>query len=99
MNKYLLTVALLTVYCNIIFAKPLLTKGKYLIATLYDEATGAVSSGNSTYQLAYYPDKDAETAIESDYWIIKNRGNDQFTFQNATSHKYIKYNASSADRT
>jgi len=99
MNKFLLIVALLTVYSNIIFAKPSLTKGKYLIATLYDGATGTISPGNSTYQLAYFPDKDAETAIESDYWIIKNLGNDQYTFQNASTLKYIKYNSLAIDRT
>jgi len=99
MKKFFITLSILIVCANISFAKPVFTKSKYLIASLYDGASGTVSPGNSTYQFVYNPDNAIETVTESDYWIIKNLGNGQYTFQNAASLKYIKYDASAADRT
>jgi hypothetical protein len=81
-------------------AKPVLTKSKYLIAALSDGATGTVSPGTPEYPLVYYPDRNTETALETDYWIIEEQGNDRYSFRNASSLKYICYDASaSVDRT
>ena len=98
MKKSLPFLLVLLLFCNISFAKPVLTNGKYLISTLYDGATGTVSPGNTIYQLAYFPDRNSETATESDYWIIKNQGGLEYTFQNAATLKYIRYDATSIDR-
>lgn len=93
MNKLLFTLSLLVISNSILFAKPILTKNKYLIATLYDGATGTVSPGTATYPLIYNPDKEIEQASDQDYWIIKNLGGSEYTFQNASTLKYIKYDA------
>lgn len=98
MNKLLSTLALLVISSCILFAKPILIKNKYLIATLYDKAIGTVSSGTAAYQLIYYPDKEIEQANDSDYWIIKNTGGAEYTFQNAATLKYIKYDGTAIDR-
>lgn len=100
MKKLTLALFMLIVFCNISFAKPILTKSKYLIATLLDGATGTVSPGTNTYPLAYYADRDAESATESDYWIIKEQGSNEYTFQNASTLQYIRHdNTSTSDRT
>ena len=81
-------------------AKPVLTKSKYLIATLSDNATGTVSPGTTNYPLVYYPGRTPESALETDYWIIEEQGNDRYSFRNASTQKYIRYDdASGADRT
>ena len=98
MKKFLPLLITLILCCNTSFAKPVLTSSKYLISTLYDGATGTVSPGNSTYQLAYYPDRSNETATSSDYWIIKSAGGLEYTFQNSSSLKYIRYDVTAIDR-
>lgn len=98
MNKFVSTLALLVISSCILFAKPILTKNKYLIATLYDGATGTVSLGITPYQLVYCPDKEIEQAKDSDYWIVKNTEENEYTFQNAATHKYIKYDGTTIDR-
>jgi len=80
------------------FSKPLFTKSRYLIATYSDNATGTVSPGNSTYQLVYNADRDEVTALETDYWIIKNVNGNLYSFQNASTGKYIQYNSTAAER-
>lgn len=59
---------------------------------------GTVAPGNSTYQLAYYPDKDSESVTEEDYWIVKTVNGIDYSFQNAATGKYIRYNAEVAER-
>jgi len=98
MKKYISALIALILCCNISFAKPILTSSKFLISTLYDGATGTVSPGNSTYQLAYFPERSNETATTSDYWIIKNQGGLEYTFQNAETLKFIRYDGTSIDR-
>jgi hypothetical protein len=71
-------------------AKPILSKSQYLIATLEDP-TGTVSPATGTYQLIYNPNNNSETAVASDYWIISNINGNQYTFQNASTKKYIKH--------
>jgi hypothetical protein len=80
-------------------AKPVLTKSKYLIATLHDGATGTVSPGTTSYPLVYYPDRSAESALETDYWTIEEQGDGRYSFRNTSTLKYISYDASRADRT
>jgi len=98
MKKFIPTLIALLISCNISFAKPVLTTGKYLIATLFDGASGTLSPGDSSYPLAYFPDRSAESATESDYWIIKNLGGLEYTFQNAATLKYIRHDVTSIDR-
>ncbi|MGC3978608.1 MAG: CotH kinase family protein [Paludibacteraceae bacterium] len=75
-------------------SKPVLSASKqYLIATLNDNATGTVSLGNADYPLIYNTDRDEENAQPTDYWIIKNISDNQYTFQNASTGKYIQYNS------
>jgi hypothetical protein len=80
-------------------AKPVLTKNRYLIAVLSDEASGTVSPGSGTYPLVYYPDRSTESALESDYWTIEEQAGDRYSFRNASTLKYIRYDDSSSDRT
>jgi len=98
MKKIIPALITLILCCNISFAKPVLTSSKYLISSLYDGAKGTVSPGNSTYQLAYFPDRSTETATASDYWIIKNLGGLEYTFQNSSTLKYIRHDGTAIDR-
>lgn len=98
MKKNIPALIALILCCNFLFAKPILTSSKFLISTLYDGATGTVSPGNSTYQLAYFPERSNETATISDYWIIKNLGGMEYTFQNAETLKFIRYDGTTIDR-
>lgn len=77
------------------FAKPIFIKSKHLIATLYSAATGTVSlsTGTAPYQLRYLIENDIESAVESDYWIIKEQSANEYSFQNAATLQYIKYDA------
>jgi hypothetical protein len=94
------TVLLFTFLLNVtLSAKPVLTESKYLIATLSNGATGTVSPGTQDYPLVYYPDRSVESALETDYWIIEEQEKNRYSFRNASSLKYICYDASSADRT
>jgi len=104
MKKYLsvflclLVISLLSY--NNLFAKPQFTQGKYLIATLSDGSTGVVGPGSVNYPLAYYPDRNDESALDTDFWIIKDEGNNQYSFQNAATLQYIRHDVSAAqDRT
>jgi len=102
MKKAVLTLLLIFSICYFSLANPILTPNKYLIGTLYDEytGTGTVSPGTSSYPLVFYPERNEESATESDYWIITNQGNSEYTFQNAHTLKYIQYNATAtSDRT
>lgn len=82
--------------CHLAFAKPILTKGKYLISTLSDGAIGTVSLGTSLIPLVYNPDTEIEMATESDYWIVKSVGADEYTFQNSSTLQYIKHDVNAA---
>lgn len=96
-NTFLLIVLFLGY--QIVFPKPVFTKGRYLISCLATGTSGTVSPGNNTYPLVFQPNRNSETAKDSDYWIINDIGNGKFSFQNAATHKYIRYNSFSADRT
>jgi hypothetical protein len=98
MKKITLSFLFLSILVTVSFAKPIFSKSKYQIATQYDGVIGAVVPGNSTYQLAYDPMVETETARDSDYWIIKNINTTEYTFQNASTGKYIRYNSTVADR-
>lgn len=99
-RKYLLILLYVVLSGNIISAKPILTKSKYLIATLSAGASGTVSVGNNSYPLVYYPERDSESASETDYWMINEEENGLFSFRNASSLKYIRHNvASTSERT
>lgn len=74
------------------------SQSNYLIASFYDNASGVVCLGNSTYPLTYNTSRDEQSALESDFWIIKNLTGDQYTFQNASTGQYIKYNNLITDR-
>ena len=88
--KKILLLLLVVVSLITVNAKPVLSKSQYLIATLEDP-TGTVSPSTGTYQLIYNPNNNSETAVASDYWIITNINGNQYTFQNASTKKYIKY--------
>ncbi len=99
MKKYLFLLMALFVICQHSFSKPLFAKGKYLIGCLANGSTGTVSPGNTTYPLAFYPDRDNEIAQDSDYWAVKDLGSGKYAFQNSATLKYIQYNSASVDRT
>lgn len=98
MKKNSLLFLLLSLFVTASFAKPIFSKSKYLIATQYDGAIGAFVPGNSTYQLAYDPLVEVETAKDSNFWVIKNINATEYTFQNAATGKYIRYNSAVAER-
>lgn len=99
MKRFTLAFFIFLSLCNIILAKPILSKSKYMIATLYDAATGTVCPGNNTYQLAYNPLKDIESATDSDYWYINKVSPTEYTFQNVATLKYIRHDlAVTSDR-
>jgi hypothetical protein len=98
MKKHILFLALLVLFCESTFSKPLFTKSKYLIACLENGSTGTVSPGNAEYNLAFFPDRDSENATDSDYWVIKDLGSGQYAFQNASTLKFIKYKPDTVDR-
>lgn len=75
------------------FSKPILNKSKYLIATAYDNASGVLALGTTNYPLVYTANRDEVSALETDYWIVKNVDGDKYTFQNASNAKYIAYNS------
>ena len=86
--------------CHNLLAKPLFTQSNYLIAVLSSGSTGTVSPGTVNYPLVYYPDRNDESALETDYWIIKEQENNRYSFQNAATLQYICHDMSaSADRT
>lgn len=99
MKKIIITLAIGFVLFQISFAKPMFLKSKYLIGCLANGRIGTVSPGNTTYPLVFYPDRDSETANDSDFWAIRDLGNGKYAFQNAETSKYIKYNSASVDRT
>ena len=90
---------ILLLTCNSLFAKPVFTQSKYLIAVLSDDAIGTVSPGTVSYPLVYYSHRNDETALTTDYWIIEEQGNNQYSFRNAATFQYIRYDNSVADRT
>lgn len=98
MKKHLLF-CLFLVLCYNSFAKPSFTQSKYLIGCLDNGTTGTVHPGTADYPLVFYPDRDSETATDSDYWLVKDLGSGKYTFQNFATSKYIQYSSSSADRT
>ena len=102
MKKYLVSflfVLFALLPYNTLFSKPAFTQEKYLIAVLSSGTTGTVSPGTDNYPLVYYPNRNEETALESDYWIIEEQENNRYLFRNAITLKYICYNTSVADRT
>ena len=96
-------VVLLWVLCTLsnstLFAKPVLTQSKYLIAVFSAGSTGTVSPGTPAYPLVYNPNRNAQSALETDYWIIEEQEDDRYSFRNASTLQYIGYNKSSVDRT
>lgn len=97
--KQVLVSSYFLIYFAVLQAKPVLTASHYLIATLSNNASGTVSLGTTTYPLVYNSDRNEETALASDFWEIENIAGDQYTFQNASTGKYIRYNsAASSER-
>ena len=99
MKKYLFTLLCLSIVLlssNILSAKPQFTKSKYLIAVLSSGSTGVVAPGTVNYPLVYYSDRNNKSALETDYWIIKEQENNQYSFQNAKTLRYIRYDMSAA---
>lgn len=93
----LVIVFIFSCYVNA-YSKPVLRGSQYLIATLFDSATGVLGLGDETYSLSYYADRNTETATPSDFWLIKNVTGNEYTFQNAETKKYIKYDVNITDR-
>lgn len=98
MNRNILIYTLLILNIVLLQAKPILTKNKYLISTQYDSGVGTVSPGNGIYPLVYNDLRSEADALETDYWVIKNISGNNYTFQNASTGQYIRYNPSAADR-
>ncbi|GHT05377.1 hypothetical protein AGMMS49525_12650 [Bacteroidia bacterium] len=82
---------------NDLLAKPVFTNSKYLIAVLSANATGTVSPGTEAYPLVYYLERDAESALETDYWIIEEQENNHYSFRNASTSKYIRHDVSASE--
>lgn len=99
--KKILFLSLLTLFVQAALdamqAKPKFKASQYLIAVKSDGATGTVSPGNSEYHLAYF-DKTIEQVGDSDFWVIKDEGNERYSFKNAATQKYIRFDSSSDDR-
>ena len=99
-KSLLIALNLSLIFSNtILFAKPVLTQSRYLIAVLSAGTTGTVSPGTANYPLVYYPDRNDESAFEADYWIIEEQENNRYSFRNASTLQYISYNTSSVDCT
>ena len=82
---------------SFLFAKPVFTQGSYLIAVLSERTVGTVSPGNANYQLAYHSDRNEESALASDYWIIEEQAHNQYSFRNAATRQYIRYDQSASE--
>lgn len=98
MRKYILALAIHLFVCQSAISVPILKKNSYMIATYYDNNTGVVGLGSKNYPLVYFPDVTSEEAKDSIYWIIKNVEGSLFTFQNAATLQYIKYDKAFSDR-
>lgn len=83
-----------------LIAKPVLIDSKYLIGSLQSGGIGVVGLGGTSsstgtfYPLSFYIDRDGDSALPSDYWIIKEEAPGQYSFQNAETLQYIKYQSS-----
>ncbi|MDA3854537.1 MAG: CotH kinase family protein [Bacteroidales bacterium] len=98
MKSTILVIVFIFSCCVNTYSKPVLRGSQYLIATLFDGGTGALGLGDETYSLAYYADRDSQTATDSYSWLIKNVTGNEYTFQNAENKKYINYEVNVADR-
>ena len=91
MKKTLLILTIFLLVCSFSFSKPVFKSSKYIIACQFDNVLGGVLPGAGEYKLTYNPDFDGDTAPDSAYWIIKEEMDGLYSFQNATSKKYIKH--------
>lgn len=100
MQKHLFKLSLLLLLCSIQLsnAKPIFKQHNYLIGCKTDYGSGVVGIGVTTpdlyYPMAFYPQRDNETALDEDYWIIKEEADGEYSFQNAVTMQYIKHDLS-----
>jgi hypothetical protein len=79
-------------------AKPILERNQYLIGCLTNNGTGTVSPhGVGTFQLIFNPEKGADTAEDTDFWVITNVSDDFYTFRNAVSGQYIAHDITASN--
>lgn len=78
-----------------VIAKPILKQAKYLIGCQQNEGSGVVGIGKEVnglyYPLAFYGSRNSDSALESDYWIIKEEFPGEYSFRNAETLQYIRY--------
>ncbi len=87
---------LIAFYSNIGYSKPILSQSSYLIGCLKSVGEGTVGLGTVNYPFAFYPDRNSETALASDFWIIREQLEGGYSFQNSQSLLYLKYDANAA---
>lgn len=100
MKKHTFLVALFFLLIpQLIFSKPVFIDSKYLIGCYQAGGIGVVGIGGTSsasgllYPLSYFEERDGDSAIPSDYWIIKEEEPDKYSFQNAETLQYIKFDA------
>ena len=98
MKKITIIVLLLFSLVYTTWSKPVFTKSKYLISTLYDKNAGVLGLGNDTYNIAFYPNISTNQINDSSYWEIRNINGNEYTFRNAATGKYIRYDQTLAER-
>ena len=54
--------------------------------------------GNENYNLAFYPNISPDQINDSSYWEIRNINGNEYTFRNAATGKYIRYDQTLAER-
>lgn len=103
MKKHIFTISLLLLLATqFLVAKPILTQSTYLIGSLQAGGVGVVGLGGIgtnaiTYPLAFYSTRGSDSAIPSDYWNIKEQAPGQYSFQNAETLQFIKYDSSAPE--
>lgn len=98
MRNITFTLLLLFSLSQTSWSKPVLTKSKYLISTLYDKNSGVLGLGNENYNIAFYPNTSPDQINDSSYWEIRNINGNEYTFRNASTGKYIRYDQTLAER-
>ncbi len=99
MKNHILAIALLLFVWQLAVAKPkFIPDNKYIIGCLQTDGIGVVGLGGAgptgvNYPLSFYPDRDGDSAIESDYWLITEQSPGKYSFKNAATLQYIKYDA------
>lgn len=97
MKKHIFTFTLLLfLAAQYVSAKPVFAQTPYLIGCLINGGIGTVGIGGLgtngvTYPLAFYSDRDGDSAEPTDYWNIKEVAPGQYSIQNAQTLQYVKY--------